>query len=710
MNERRITHHPILGSASAPDLELTWRGEPLPARTGETIAAALSAAGVRVFGHHARDGSPQGLFCANGQCAQCMVIADGRPVKACVARVRPGLSVEPAEGLPALPPARALPDARPIREVETEVLIVGGGPAGLSAAKELDALGVSAIVLDDKPELGGKLVLQTHRFFGSFNAVHAGTRGLDIAARLAREVSACGRVAVWTSSTALAVFSDKRVGVLRGSGEGAGDEGEYLLVRPKALLVAAGARERFLAFPGNTLPGVMGAGAFQTLMNRDRVRPAERVLVVGGGNVGLITAWHALQAGVEVVALIEALPACGGYKVHHDKLARQGVPILTSHTIVAAHGRESVEAVTIARVDEAFHAIPGSERSFACDALLLAVGLEPVSELFTKARAFGLLAVSAGDADQVAEASAAIFAGKIRAHELAETLGATAASAPRAWHRSLEVLRARPGGEHEESLPAEEGVVPVLHCVQEIPCDPCASVCPQAAIHIDPDDIRAVPSFLGEALGTRCIACEKCVTICPGQAITLVDYRKDPDHPLVIVPVEMEPGELVEGGKATAVDIDGNVLGEASVARIRGGVASDRTSSVKLRVPRAWARRVAGIRLHTPPAEGSPEHYTPRVTGETIVCRCERVSAEALRALVRQGYHDLNEIKVLTRAGLGACGAVTCSPLVHRILREEGVPDTEMGAPERRPLLIEVPLSVLAGVPAGSSGAGGGHE
>ena len=85
--------------------------------------------------------------------------------------------------------------------------------------------------------------------------------------------------------------------------------------------MTSGAREKSLAFPGNTLPGVYGAGAFQTLVNRDLVRSAERLFIVGGGNVGLIAGYHALQAGIPVVGLVEALPECSGYKVHKDKLA-----------------------------------------------------------------------------------------------------------------------------------------------------------------------------------------------------------------------------------------------------------------------------------------------------------------------------------------------------------------------------------------------------
>jgi sarcosine oxidase subunit alpha len=717
VGSRRLTQHPVLPIPAAEPVAFTWRGRPLEGRRGETLAAALVANGERVFGHHPKDGAPQGLFCANGQCAQCLVIADGRPVKACLARVREGLRVDPADGLPVLPPATEPPAMRPTPRIPARVLVVGGGPAGLSAALELDRRGIDALLVDDKPRLGGKLVLQTHRFFGSFNAVHAGTRGVDIAARMEREVRACSRVRVWSGSTALAVFADRTVGVLRGADDAIGEEGDYVLVEPEVLLVATGARERFLAFPGNTLPGVLGAGAFQTLLHRDLVRPAERVLVVGGGNVGLITAYQAIQAGIEVAAVIEALPVCGGYRVHHDKLARLGVPIHTSTTLVSANGREGVESATVATTDATFRPVPGSERTLACDAVLLAIGLEPASELFDKARELGLPAYSAGDAEEVAEASAAIFAGRIRALAIARDLGATSDPVPPEWHRSLEVLRSRPGPVHEATdtaPPPSAGeprgggptsrLEPVIHCVQEIPCDPCASTCPQGGIRIDPDDIRHLPTFLADELEKPCVGCEKCLTICPGQAITLFDDRKDPDHPFVIVPFELDRHELHEGGRVTVVDVDGHLLGEADVVRVRGGAAADRTLAVKLRADRSIARRIAGIRLHAPPPEATVTEWSAHVPGDAIVCRCERVSAEALRALVRAGHRDMNEIKVLTRAGLGACGARTCGPLVHRIFREEGVPDAAIGEPRRRPLLVEVPLSVLAGAARGGNG------
>jgi NAD(P)H-nitrite reductase large subunit len=90
-----------------------------------------------------------------------------------------------------------------------------------------------------------------------------------------------------------------------------------------------------------------------------------------------------------------------------------------------------------------------------------------------------------------------------------------------------------------------------------------------------------------------------------------------------------------------------------------------------------------------------------RLADDAIVCRCERVTAGAIRALVRQGYRDLNEIKAATRAGMGACGGKTCIPLIHHIYREEGIPQSEVADHVQRPIFVEVPLGVFAGLVEG---------
>ena len=690
---RRVVAHPILAVGQSDDVPFSWRGEPMTAGTGEVVSSALMAHGVTTFGRHHADGSPQGIFCANGQCAQCLVLADGRPVKACMTSVRAGMRVEPLEGLPTLPAQDRVPPLRDVERLEVPVLVIGGGPAGLSAAALLGREGIATLLVDDKDRLGGKLVLQTHRFFGSIDAVFAGTRGIDIATRLEEQARAHPSTTVWLSSTALAVFSDGWVGILKG-----GDT--YALVKPEVLLVAAGAREKALVFPGNTLPGVYGAGAFQTLLNRDLVRTSDRAFVIGGGNVGLITAYHALQAGISVVGLAEALPECGGYRVHRQKLERSGVPIHTSHSIVSADGGERVTSVTIARLDAGGAPVPGSERSFDCDTVLIAVGLDPVDDFTHKATSAGIPVFAAGDADLIAEASAAIFAGRIRGLEIGRALGADVGAVPAEWLRTAELLRSKPGAVREPAQPRPRaGVHPVFHCDQEIPCNPCTSVCPQELIHIDPDDIRGVPTYLGDGAVDACIGCERCVRICPGLAITLIDARKDAAQPIVTIATEF--GAFVESGDVvSAVDADGQALGELDVVRVRAGAALGGTVLVKVRAPAGVAGRVAGIRLQGSevgePLERPVASAAPLADG-AMVCRCERVSVGALRALVRAGYRDVNEIKAVSRAGMGACGAKTCASLVDRLFREAGVPSSAVTPAVRRPLFVEVPLGVFAG-------------
>jgi len=690
MTEYRIRQHPILPIEPQEKVEFHWKGRKLIAKQGEMIASALFANGVRIFGHHPKDNAPQGIFCANGQCAQCMVLADGVPVKSCMTPVRPGMRVESVDGLPELPKVEEVSPMSETEAIEVPVLIIGGGPAGMSAAIELGKRGIDVLLVDDKQRLGGKLVLQTHRFFGSIDAVHAGTRGIDIATLLEREARDVGNIDVWLNSTALAVFSDHKIGILRGGVT-------YTLVKPQVLLVAAGAREKSLVFRGNTLPGVYGAGAFQTLVNRDLVRAAERLFIVGGGNVGLIAGYHALQAGIEVVGLVEALPECGGYKVHRDKLARLGVPIYTSHTILSANGEEQVESVTIVKIDEKFRPIPKTEKSFACDTVLIAVGLDPVDEFTVKAKEYGMSVFAAGDAEEIAEASAAMYAGKIKGLEVARALGVDVGEVPAEWKRTAEILKSHPGETGREQIPPwEEGVFPILHCQQEIPCNPCTSVCPRKLICIDERDIRQSPQFSGDA--QQCIGCEQCVAVCPGLAITLVDYREDPKLPTVTIAYEFLKESVNVGDTMTVLDCEGEVLGGVKVESVRAIKRNDRTVLIKVRAPKAFAKRIAGIRVQEPSVSQPLPEALERLTDDTIVCRCERVTAGEIRELIRAGYRDVNEIKAVTRAGMGACGGKTCTALIQRLFREEGIPVDKVTENVKRPLFVEVPLGIFAGV------------
>ncbi|HAH06929.1 MAG TPA: sulfurtransferase [Elusimicrobia bacterium] len=681
----RITEHPILQPQERKAVQFTFDGKPCSALEGEMISSALFANGIKVFSRHKKDSAPQGLFCANGQCAQCSVLADGRGVKSCVTPVREGLKVETLRGEAKLPRIVCAQEFGRVEELPVDALIIGGGPSGLAAAVELGKLGVDTLIVDDKTRFGGKLVLQTHKFFGSVEDCYAGTRGIDIAEKLEGQLKEYPSVKAWTGATCLAVFSDRKVGVLRGE--------DYVLVRPKAVIHAAGAREKSLAFPGNTLPGVYGAGAFQTLVNRDLVRPAKRLFVVGGGNVGLIAAYHALQAGIRVVGLIEAQAACGGYKVHADKIKRLGVPILARHTIVRAEGREGLEAVVIAEVDEKFKVLPGTQKSFKADTLLIAVGLSSVDEFHAQAQEAGMDSFVCGDAEEIAEASAAMFSGKIAAHKVLKSLGVMAAPVPPFWFERLQVLKSRPGATRPAEAQAQgQRVYPVLHCRQEIPCNPCVSVCPKKAIKLAGESIMDVPRFMGE-----CIGCFKCLLVCPGLAVTLVDRRKDPDHPSVALPFEIGRGLVSKGDRVRLAGCEGEDLGEAEVLDVKDFKA-DNTLLVIVRPSPEVADRAVSLTLY-PAEEG--ERYSAELAkadDETMVCRCERVSLGEVRRAIRSGVRDLNELKAITRAGMGACGSKTCASVLMSVFRSEGVDLKEVTPLTRRPLFVEAPLGVFSGV------------
>ncbi len=253
----------------------------------------------------------------------------------------------------------------------TDIAIVGAGSAGLSAAYQAATAGAKVLVIDENRLPGGQLFKQIHKFFGS-RAHKAGTRGYMIGRELLEKVEESG-AEVWLDALVYGMQKDRSLGVIR--------NGKHIVVEAKAVIVATGAKENYMAFPGSTLPGVMGAGAAQTMINVNRVLPGERILMVGSGNVGLIVSYQLMQAGADVLALVEGAPKIGGYGVHAGKIRRAGVPFYLSHTIKAVTGNGKVERAEIVEVDSHWNEIPGTEKVFDVDTVCLAVGLNPMTEL-----------------------------------------------------------------------------------------------------------------------------------------------------------------------------------------------------------------------------------------------------------------------------------------------------------------------------------------
>ena len=315
-----------------------------------------------------------------------------------------------------------------------ELVCVGAGPAGLSAAIEAARCGVEVVVFDENERPGGQLFKQIHKFFGS-KEHRAQERGFHIGQSLLDEARQLG-VEVVLKAVVLGIYENRTMNVMMA------DRIEE--VKAERILVATGASENMIPFPGWTLPGVIGAGAAQTMTNLHGVRPGNSILMVGSGNVGVVVSFQLLQAGCQIAAVIDAAPRISGYGVHSAKVARYGVPFFLSHTIKEARGSDRVTGATIVEVDSQWQPVSGTEKTLEVDTICIAVGLNPMTQLLRMAgcqmASFSALGGNvpvhdldqqtslsgiyvAGDVSGIEEASTAIIEGRIAGLAAARSLG-----------------------------------------------------------------------------------------------------------------------------------------------------------------------------------------------------------------------------------------------------------------------------------------------
>jgi NADPH-dependent 2,4-dienoyl-CoA reductase/sulfur reductase-like enzyme/Fe-S-cluster-containing hydrogenase component 2 len=522
--------------------------------------------------------------------------------------------------------------------LKTEVAVVGAGPAGLSAACAAAEHGAQVTVIDDQTAPGGQLIKQVHKFFGS-EAHLAGTRGFKIGQQLLSRASELG-VNIQLGSKVVGMYDGSDLWIIR--------DGRMDQICTSKVILATGARERTINFAGWTLPGVIGAGGAQTMMNVHRVLPGRRVLMMGSGNVGLIVAFQLLQAGAEVVAVVDAAPQIGGYWVHAAKLRRAGVPILTSCTVREARGKEEVEEVVLVDVDENWREKPNTARTIAVDTVCLAVGLLPSIHLtsllgcqhcWDPARG-GLVPVHdeyfettvpgvyvAGDLAGIEEATTAMEQGRIAGLSAARALGylsdigfeelldqarlnldalrplhpmdddvqqesagrggVLSANAARTGVLDRSDCEVIPGWPSEERM--RQGPVAVVECPETIPCDICQSACHLGAVTLE-GSMTALP-ILDEEI---CTGCGLCVAHCSGMAIFVIDLSYAPDEATITFPYEFLPVPEV-GAKVQATDREGQAVCDARVVKVRTGKPFDHTAVVTIAVPAQYAQVVRGI-------------------------------------------------------------------------------------------------------------------
>jgi len=450
----RIWKHPILEFKRDKPVYIYLGDEKIKAYEGETIAAALYASRIKIYSRSVKYSRPRGFFCGIGKCSSCLMRVDGVPhVRTCITLVKDGMKIEYEKGRGEPPVATEMEVKK--EKLDTDLVVVGGGPAGLSAAIVAASLGVDVYLVDENPKAGGQLIKQTHKFFGSKDN-YAGVRGIEIAKILLKEL---GKFNVkWVlNASVVGYYGNKKptLAIVQGNRK-------LIEVTTRNIIVATGAQENMLPFPNNDLPGVYGAGGVQTLMNVFGVKPGNEALIVGAGNVGLIVGYQLIQAGVNVKMVVEAMSKIGGYLVHASKLRRLGVPILTRHSISAAKGKDHVEGAIIVELDEKWQPIEGSEQEIEVDLICLAVGLTPSSELLFQAgcqKAYvpelgGPVAIHnedlettidgmylAGDVSGIEEASTAMMEGRIAGANVAIEFGKEKGKAEKLKEDSFKHLR-----------------------------------------------------------------------------------------------------------------------------------------------------------------------------------------------------------------------------------------------------------------------------
>ena len=411
----RIQDHPHIKIERGDAVTFHFNGKPVNGYTGETIAAALYAQGLRIFSRSFKYHRPRGLFCLAGHCSHCLMRVDGIPnVRICRVPVQSGMRVESQNAWPSLkfdlaavsgyldflirPGFQYRRFIRPrwlyhiwerfLRRMagigtladienhthprrltaEPDVAVIGGGVAGLSAALHAAEAGAKVWLIEREDTAGGRIQYDTNRYELPDSPERG--YGYNIAAQLTGAVNRLDSCRMLTAATAIAWYDEGIVAVVR--------EGELWELRPKQTVVATGSYENPMVFENNDLPGIFLAAGLQRLMHRDFIRPGGTAVVVTHNDRGYGLANQLMEAGVAVAAIADnraekqAFDSAGAQKAKDA-----AIPIHTQFDIEAALGRRHIKGVRLKPT-------AGSIRPkllLECDVLCLAGSRTPANEL-----------------------------------------------------------------------------------------------------------------------------------------------------------------------------------------------------------------------------------------------------------------------------------------------------------------------------------------
>lgn len=368
----RLTHPGLRPNAA---IRIRFDGAEIEALDGESVAAALAAAEV-VAVRRSRGGAPRGPFCGMGVCFDCLVTIDGKPSqRACLTKAVDGMDVRSGAGETDLAASRQR--SEPVEAAETtscDVLVVGAGPAGLRAARDLARCGADVIVADERLHPGGQFYKPL-----APSQIADGT-ALDwqfrAGARLVDQALAAG-VRILSQATVWAAFAPNEVAAIVA--------GRARMFRPKRLVLATGAYEQPLAVPGWTLPGVMTVGGLQTLARSYRVAPGKRIAIAGNGPLCLQTAAELIDGGANVVAVLEAAARPGAGKLSDLLAAAWCDPLLLAKGAGLAarlggvlHWRRRVTRIL---GDDRVRGLEAADLALDADIVALGYGFSSSSEL-----------------------------------------------------------------------------------------------------------------------------------------------------------------------------------------------------------------------------------------------------------------------------------------------------------------------------------------